>query len=229
MDVKTCQLDGVRLITPPPSSRTSGATTRGDLQRDAVHRRGRGHALRPGRHLHLQQGGPARDPRRPEDLEADLLPLRLVLPGGAEPRRELAQFGRWQGFTLSDRNRLQVLVPPRFGNGHLVLTDQAIFSYKQTTDYDRASQFTVVWNDPRFQIFWPIRIPSSRPATPASADRSSASSGIPRQVRIGARLGSLSRVSRMHPAGRAQLGCGNFLGRSRIGHRKGGRQGEDRW
>jgi dTDP-4-dehydrorhamnose 3,5-epimerase len=69
------------------------------------------------------------------------------------------QFGRWQAFTLSDRNRLQVLVPPRHGNGHLVLTEQAIFSYKQSTQYDRASQFTVTWNDPRFQIYWPIRDP----------------------------------------------------------------------
>jgi dTDP-4-dehydrorhamnose 3,5-epimerase len=69
------------------------------------------------------------------------------------------QYGRWQGFTLSDSNRLQVLVPPRFGNGHLVLTEQAIFSYKQSTQYDRASQFTVTWNDPRFQIYWPLRDP----------------------------------------------------------------------
>ena len=33
------------------------------------------------------------------------------------------QYLQWEGFTLSDRNRLQVLVPPRFGNGHLVLSD----------------------------------------------------------------------------------------------------------
>jgi len=42
--------------------------------------------------------------------------------------RTSPQFGRWQGFTLSDSNRLQVLVPPRFGNGHLVMSDKAIFS-----------------------------------------------------------------------------------------------------
>lgn len=69
------------------------------------------------------------------------------------------QFGRWEGFTLSDRNRLQVLVPPKFGNGHAVLSESAIFHYKQSTYYNRATQFTVLWNDSRFKIRWPIEKP----------------------------------------------------------------------
>ena len=55
--------------------------------------------------------------------------------------------------TLSDQNRLQILVPPNFGNGHLVMSDKAIFHYKQTTTYDRSSQFTIKWNDPRLTRF----------------------------------------------------------------------------
>lgn len=69
------------------------------------------------------------------------------------------QYRQWQGFTLSDRNRIQVLVPPKFGNGHVVLTDTAIFHYKQTSDYDRESQFTIVWDDPQFAVWWPISSP----------------------------------------------------------------------
>jgi dTDP-4-dehydrorhamnose 3,5-epimerase len=69
------------------------------------------------------------------------------------------QYRQWESFTLSDRNRLQVLVPPRFGNGHLVLSDSAIFHYKQTTEYDRPSQFTLPWNDPELGIWWPVREP----------------------------------------------------------------------
>jgi dTDP-4-dehydrorhamnose 3,5-epimerase len=72
---------------------------------------------------------------------------------------ESPQFGLWEGFTLSDRNRLQVLVPPKFGNGHAVLSESAIFHYKQSTYYNRATQFTVLWNDPRFEIRWPIEKP----------------------------------------------------------------------
>jgi len=69
------------------------------------------------------------------------------------------QFGKWESFTLSDRNRLQVLVPPKFGNGHVVLSDSAIFHYKQTTTYNRASQFTILWNDPKFDFWWPVKTP----------------------------------------------------------------------
>jgi dTDP-4-dehydrorhamnose 3,5-epimerase len=61
--------------------------------------------------------------------------------------------------TLSDRNRLQILVPPKFGNGHLVLSHEAIFHYKQTTTYDRASQFTIKWDDPDYGIWWPTTSP----------------------------------------------------------------------
>ncbi len=69
------------------------------------------------------------------------------------------QFGCWQSFLLSDRNRHQVLVPPRFGNGHLVLSEQAIFHYKQSTYYHPAGQFTLKWDDPQLGIWWPTGHP----------------------------------------------------------------------
>jgi dTDP-4-dehydrorhamnose 3,5-epimerase len=72
---------------------------------------------------------------------------------------ESSQYKKWCSFTLSDRNHLQVLIPPKFGNGHLVLTDIAIFHYKQNTQYNRESQFTLKWNDPELNIFWPINNP----------------------------------------------------------------------
>jgi dTDP-4-dehydrorhamnose 3,5-epimerase len=69
------------------------------------------------------------------------------------------QFGQWDSFVLSDNNRHQVLVPPKFGNGHLVLSEQAIFHYKQSTYYNRAEQFTLLWNDPKINILWPVKNP----------------------------------------------------------------------
>ena len=68
-------------------------------------------------------------------------------------------FGKWQSFLLSDRNRYQVLVPPKHGNGHLVLSNITIFHYKQSTYYNRKKQFTYLWNDPKFNIWWPIANP----------------------------------------------------------------------
>ena len=68
-------------------------------------------------------------------------------------------FGKWQSFVLSDVNRLQVLVPPKYGNAHLILSDKAIFHYKQSTHYNPAKQFTYKWNDPKINIWWPIKNP----------------------------------------------------------------------
>ena len=73
--------------------------------------------------------------------------------------KESPQFKQWESFVLSDQNRLQVLIPPKFGNGHVVLTEQAIFHYKQSTSYNRAGQFTLIWNDPQLNIWWPIKQP----------------------------------------------------------------------
>ena len=68
-------------------------------------------------------------------------------------------FGKWQSFTLSEKNRQQVLIPPKHGNSYLTLSNISIFHYKQSTYYDRSKQFTHKWNDPRFKIRWPIKNP----------------------------------------------------------------------
>ena len=68
-------------------------------------------------------------------------------------------YGRWQSFVLSDKNRLQVLVPPKHGNAHLVLSQTAVFHYKQSTYYNPEKQFTYKWNEPKFNITWPISKP----------------------------------------------------------------------
>lgn len=68
-------------------------------------------------------------------------------------------FAKWQSFTLSDKNRLQVLVPPKYGNAHLALSDKVIFHYKQSTYYNPKRQFSYRGDDPKFNISWPITNP----------------------------------------------------------------------
>ncbi len=73
---------------------------------------------------------------------------------------ESDDFGKWQTFTLSDTNHSQVLVPPKYANGHLVQSEKAIFHYKQSTYYEGAkNQFTYRWDEPMFEILWPIKNP----------------------------------------------------------------------
>jgi len=72
---------------------------------------------------------------------------------------EAKDYLAWQSFVLSEHNRNQVLVPPNYGNGHLVLSDVAIFHYKQNTYYNPKGQFTILWNDPKCKIWWPVKNP----------------------------------------------------------------------
>lgn len=69
------------------------------------------------------------------------------------------QFGQWESFDLSGDNAWQVLVPPKFGNGHLVRSDSAVFYYKWSAYYDLGKQFSYKYNDPQFGINWPVQDP----------------------------------------------------------------------
>ena len=67
-------------------------------------------------------------------------------------------YKKYQFFNLSEKNNIQILVPPGFGNAHYVKTKKAIFHYKQSTFYDENLQFTINWRDPNYNFTWPKRI-----------------------------------------------------------------------
>lgn len=69
-------------------------------------------------------------------------------------------FGKWQSFVPSEQNRMQVLIPPKHGHAYVVMSDEAIFHYKQSCIYQgMGKQFTVRYNDPRFDVWWPVKNP----------------------------------------------------------------------
>ena len=77
-------------------------------------------------------------------------------------RPESSNYLKWDSIVLSETNRKQVLVPPMFANGHLVLSDTAVFFYKWSYpgEYpDVKDQFTLKWNDPKVNVHWPIDNP----------------------------------------------------------------------
>jgi dTDP-4-dehydrorhamnose 3,5-epimerase len=74
-------------------------------------------------------------------------------------RTDSDQYLKWQSFILSSNNRFQVLVPPGFGNGHLVLSDECIFHYKMSEYYDAPNEKGLKWDDPKVNIFWPVKNP----------------------------------------------------------------------
>jgi dTDP-4-dehydrorhamnose 3,5-epimerase len=70
-----------------------------------------------------------------------------------------SEFGKWESFVIDENNRFQVLIPPMFGNGHYVLSNVAIFHYKQSTYYGDNPQFTISWNSPNYGFDWPCKNP----------------------------------------------------------------------
>lgn len=77
-----------------------------------------------------------------------------------------SDFGKWESFLLSYESRNQLYIPPMYGNGYYVMSDTAVYSYKQSSYYGDYRQFTYKWNDERFGIQWPdgARILSERDA-----------------------------------------------------------------
>ena len=67
--------------------------------------------------------------------------------------RKSKKFGRWEKFILSPSSYYQILIPPSYGNSFLVLSDYAIYHYKQTKYYSgKDRQFTINYKDPFFKI-----------------------------------------------------------------------------
>lgn len=71
-------------------------------------------------------------------------------------------YGKWESFILSPETGTQVLIPPMFANGHFVMEDNSMFFYKmayQGEYNDETAQKTIVFNDKRFKIDWPVQSP----------------------------------------------------------------------
>jgi dTDP-4-dehydrorhamnose 3,5-epimerase len=74
-------------------------------------------------------------------------------------RSESPNYLKWDSIILNENNKKQVLVPPGFGNGHLVLSEKATFFYKWSYEGeypDVKDQFSLNWKDPRINVHWPI-------------------------------------------------------------------------
>jgi len=77
----------------------------------------------------------------------------------ADNREDSPTYGKWQSFILSGENRNQLLLPPGIGNSILALSDEIVYYYKQNTHFVEGSQFTIKWNDPKWNFWWPVKNP----------------------------------------------------------------------
>jgi dTDP-4-dehydrorhamnose 3,5-epimerase len=69
-------------------------------------------------------------------------------------------FGKWTSVILSAENKHQFWVPPDFAHGFVVTAEAALFSYKCTDYYAPEYDGSILWNDPKIGIEWPIEAPT---------------------------------------------------------------------
>jgi dTDP-4-dehydrorhamnose 3,5-epimerase len=71
-------------------------------------------------------------------------------------RRSSKTFGRHMHVELSEENGAMLWIPPGFGHGFAVLSEKAGFAYKVTDYYSPSDERTILWNDPKLAIPWPL-------------------------------------------------------------------------
>jgi len=71
-------------------------------------------------------------------------------------RKSSKTYGKWKGVVLSDVNKKMFYVPEGFAHGFLVLSEEAVFSYKCTDYYHPEDEGGFQWNDSELGIEWPI-------------------------------------------------------------------------
>ena len=79
-----------------------------------------------------------------------------VLDVAVDLRRSIATFGQHVMVELSDENKRQFFIPRGFAHGFLVLSEEAIFTYKVDNAYAPQADGGIRWNDPDLAIEWPI-------------------------------------------------------------------------
>ena len=71
-------------------------------------------------------------------------------------RKSSPTFGQHVMVELSEENKRQFFIPRGFAHGFLVLSQEAIFTYKVDNPYAPQCDAGIRWNDPDLGIEWPI-------------------------------------------------------------------------
>lgn len=79
-----------------------------------------------------------------------------VLDVAVDCRRSSPTFGKYVMAELSDENKRQLFIPRGFAHGFLVLSNEAVFTYKVDNPYAPQADGGIRWDDPDLNIQWPV-------------------------------------------------------------------------
>lgn len=75
---------------------------------------------------------------------------------GVDLRAGSPTYGQYVGVILSGENKRMFYVPEGFAHGFLVLSEEAVFTYKCTDTYHPEFETGIIYNDPDIGIDWPM-------------------------------------------------------------------------
>lgn len=159
MDVRTFDIEGVLLLTPPRFGDARGFFSE-VFRQDVFDRHAgpvrfvqdnvsRSAARGTVRGLHYQA---------PPHAQGKLVrcPAGAVLDVAVDVRDGSPTYGRHVAVELSAENWSQLWVPPGFLHGFCTLTPDAELSYKVTDVYSAAHDGAVAFDDPEIGVDWPV-------------------------------------------------------------------------
>ena len=79
-----------------------------------------------------------------------------VIDVAVDIRRSSPTFGRYVAVELSAENKRQLFIPRGMAHGFLVLSDEAVFTYKVDNVYAPQAEASIRFDDPTIGIEWPI-------------------------------------------------------------------------
>jgi dTDP-4-dehydrorhamnose 3,5-epimerase len=82
-----------------------------------------------------------------------------VLDIAVDVRKDSPTYGQHVAVELSGENKRQIWIPPGFAHGFSVLSETALFHYKCTNYYNKASERCLLYNDPALHIDWKVQNP----------------------------------------------------------------------
>ena len=156
--VETCEIEGLKVITPKVFGDERGYFVETYNKNDFVNAgidvefvQDNQSASKRGvlRGLHFQKKFP--QDKLVRCINGEVFDVAVDL------RKDSKTFGKWFGVVLSAENKKQFFIPKGFAHGFLVLSDYAEFAYKCSDFYHPNDEGGLLWSDPEIGVEWPLQ------------------------------------------------------------------------
>ena len=157
LNVETCEIEGLKVITPQVFGDDRGyfmeTYSKRDFEKIGIPYefvQDNQSASKKGvlRGLHFQNNYP--QDKLVRAIKGEVFDVAVDLRKGSKT------FGKWFGVVLSAENKKQFFVPKGFAHGFMVMSDYAEFAYKCTDFYHPEDEGGIMYNDPDVGVEWPF-------------------------------------------------------------------------